>query len=84
MLERKPEKILEKAILGMLTRNNLRHKYIEPRLKIYAGPNHPHTGQINEGAQVLEKHPRKKTGDWHFGLKDGKYAESGTYQQGSK
>ena len=63
MLERKPENILRKAILGMLSRNNLRHKYIEPRLKIYAGPSHPHTGQINEGAQVLEKHPRKNTGD---------------------
>lgn len=84
MLERKPENILKKAILGMINRNNLRHKYIEPRLKIYAGPNHPHTGQLNEVAHALEKHPRKRTGEWHFGFKDGKYAENGTYQPGTK
>ncbi len=42
MLERKPESILKKAILGMLYRNNLREGYMEPRLKIYAGPDHPH------------------------------------------
>lgn len=84
MLERKPENILKKAILGMINRNNLRHKYIEPRLKIYAGPNHPHTGQLNETVNALEKHPRKRTESWHFGFKDGKYAESGTYQPGTK
>merc|ERR1712071_653618 len=28
MLERKPTEILRKAVLGMLTRTNLRHKYI--------------------------------------------------------
>lgn len=33
MLERKPEEVLKKAILGMLKRNNLRHQSIEPRLR---------------------------------------------------
>jgi len=84
MLERQPENILKKAILGMLSRNNLRHKYIEPRLKIYAGPNHPHTGQLPEGVSPLPPHPRKRMGDYHFGMKAGLYAESGSHQQGSK
>lgn len=67
MLERKPENILKKAILGMLNRNNLRHRYIEPRLKIYTGPEHPHGSDI----KLLPKHPRKRTGDFHYGLNKG-------------
>ena len=66
MLEKKPENILKKAILGMLSRNNLRHKYIEPRLKIYTGPNHPHGSQIT--TNPLPRHPRRRTGDFHYGL----------------
>jgi hypothetical protein len=84
MLERQPQNILKKAILGMLSRNNLRHKYIEPRLKIYAGPNHPHQGQLASGADVLPKHPRSRKGDYHFGFENGSYATDGSYQQGTK
>ena len=69
MLERKPENILKKAILGMLSRNNLRHKYIEPRLKIYTGPEHPHGSQIITAP--LPKHPRSRRGDFHYGLNKG-------------
>ena len=83
MLERKPEEILKKSILGMLNRNNLRHKYIEPRLKIYSGPNHPHTGQLPEDVEPLAKHPRKRSGSYHFGL-NGKYAPDKAYQEGYK
>ena len=68
MLERKPENILKKAILGMLNRNNLRHKYIEPRLKIYTGPEHPHVGQLTSDVTPLPKHPRSRKGDFHHGL----------------
>lgn len=83
MLDRQPENILKKAILGMLSRNNLRHKYIEPRLKIYAGPSHPHQSQLPDAiAKVLPKHPRKREGSFHYGFDGGKYAESGTYQHG--
>uniref|UniRef100_A0A7S3Q0X2 50S ribosomal protein L13 n=1 Tax=Chaetoceros debilis TaxID=122233 RepID=A0A7S3Q0X2_9STRA len=83
MLERQPEKILKKAILGMIHRNNLRHKYIEPRLKIYSGPNHPHTGQLPEGTKPLESHPRARKGEFNLGLKEG-YAASDSYQAGTK
>ena len=68
MLIRKPEDILRKAILGMIPRNNLRHKYIEPRLKIFTGPNHPHKGQLPENAVPMPPHPRKRSGLHHFGL----------------
>merc|ERR1712071_58216 len=69
MLQRKPEEILRKAILGMIPRNNLGHKYIEPRLKIFVGPDHPHKGQLPENVVPLPRHSRKRTSDDHFGLK---------------
>ena len=69
MLEKKPENILKKAILGMLSRNNLRHKYIEPRLKIYTGPDHPHEGQLLD-VTPMAKHPRSRRGDYHYGLNE--------------
>lgn len=68
MRDRKPEFILKKAILGMLYRNNLRQTYMQPRLKIYAGPDHPHKAQLPDGVQALPVHPRKRTGTHHFGL----------------
>ena len=73
MLERKPEAILKKAILGMLYRNNLRQSYMQPRLKIYAGPLHPHVAQL-AGVKPLPVHPRKRKGNFHFGLGD-KYSQ---------
>mmetsp|Transcript_15299 Transcript_15299/g.22423 ORF Transcript_15299/g.22423 Transcript_15299/m.22423 type:complete len:176 (+) Transcript_15299:172-699(+) len=82
MLEKKPENILKKAILGMLTRNNLRHKYIEPRLKIYAGSDHPHTGQLSAEVKPLPRHPRSRSGSYNFGLSGGTYAEKGSHQPG--
>jgi len=83
MLERKPEFILKKAILGMLYRNNLREGYMEPRLKIYAGPGHPHEAQLPEGVRTLPVHPRKRRGDYHFGL-GSKYSETPFQVGGSK
>lgn len=83
MREKHPDRILRKAILGMLPRNNLRHGYIEPRLKIYNGPTHPHIAQLPEGTEPLAKHPRANNGSYHFGLSDGKaYAKDGVYQEG--
>lgn len=80
MLERNPTKILRKAIVGMLYRNNLRQSYMERRLKIYTGPTHPHTAQLPEGTDVLPKHPRKRSGQYHFGLTT--YATPGSFQAG--
>ena len=83
MLQRKPTEILRKAVLGMLSRNRLRHKYIEPRLRIYEGPNHPHTAQLPPDiVKPMKPHPRKRMGDYHFGLEKGQYAPSGVAQAG--
>jgi large subunit ribosomal protein L13 len=49
MLQRKPERVIELAVRGMLPRNNLA-KHLLGHLKVYAGPEHPHGAQV--GASV--------------------------------
>src|ERR671936_648229 len=46
-LERRPTEVLRKAAKGMLPRNRLGRAQIG-KLKIYAGPEHPHTAQNPE------------------------------------
>ncbi len=44
MLDRRPEEVIRKAVKGMLPRNRLARKQIT-KLKVYAGPEHPHQAQ---------------------------------------
>jgi large subunit ribosomal protein L13 len=44
MLARKPHEVLRKAVKGMLPKNNL-GRHMLRKLKIYAGPEHPHQAQ---------------------------------------
>ena len=46
-LERRPTEVLRKAVKGMLPRNRLASQQIS-KLKIYAGPEHPHEAQKPE------------------------------------
>ena len=39
-----PERVIQAAVLGMLARNRLRRQLIK-KLKVYAGPDHPHQAQ---------------------------------------
>ena len=39
-----PERVLETAVRGMLPKNSLGRK-LQRKLKVYAGPNHPHAAQ---------------------------------------
>jgi large subunit ribosomal protein L13 len=43
-LERRPEEVIRKAVKGMLPRNRLARKQMT-KLKVYAGPEHPHIAQ---------------------------------------
>jgi large subunit ribosomal protein L13 len=43
-LDRRPTEVLRKAVKGMLPRNRLARQQIT-KLKIYAGPEHPHAAQ---------------------------------------
>jgi len=47
MLELQPEKVLEKAIRGMLPKNRLGEQMYR-KLFVYAGPEHPHQAQKPE------------------------------------
>jgi large subunit ribosomal protein L13 len=44
LLMRKPEFVIEKAVKGMLPKSPLGRK-IRSKLKVYAGPEHPHAAQ---------------------------------------
>ena len=46
-LERRPTEVIRKAVKGMLPRNRLSRAQIG-KLKIYAGPEHPHAAQSPE------------------------------------
>jgi large subunit ribosomal protein L13 len=52
MLERRPEEVIRLAVKGMLPRNRLARQQLT-KLKVYAGPDHPHEAQkpkaIDEG-----------------------------------
>jgi large subunit ribosomal protein L13 len=43
-LAKHPERVIEAAVKGMLARNRLRRQLIG-KLKVYAGPQHPHQAQ---------------------------------------
>jgi len=43
-LERRPEEVIRKAVKGMMPRNRLARKQLT-KLKVYAGPDHPHVAQ---------------------------------------
>jgi large subunit ribosomal protein L13 len=44
MLEQKPEDVIRLAVRGMLPKNRLSRKLVT-KLKVYAGPEHPHQAQ---------------------------------------
>lgn len=44
MLAVKPENVIETAVKGMLPKNRLARQQMK-KLKVYAGPEHPHTAQ---------------------------------------
>lgn len=46
LLASKPERVVERAVRGMLPRNRLGAQLYR-HLKVYAGPEHPHQAQVN-------------------------------------
>ena len=54
MLERRPEEVIRHAVKGMLPRNRLSRAQLT-KLKIYAGPEHPHEAQAPEPLDLERK-----------------------------
>ena len=53
-LEKKPEEVLRKAVLGMMAKNKLR-RYYARKLRIFPGENHLHTDMLPEGTEAINK-----------------------------
>jgi large subunit ribosomal protein L13 len=51
LLEKRPEEVIRKAVKGMLPRNRLARQQLR-KLKIYAGPDHPHQAQKPEQLEI--------------------------------
>jgi len=53
LLDSDPRKAVEKAVWGMLPKNRLSRKLIK-KLKVYAGPEHPHTAQKPQAFEITQ------------------------------
>ena len=51
MLERRPEEVVRTAVRGMMPRNRLSRAQLR-KLKVYAGPEHPHVAQQPQPMEV--------------------------------
>ena len=52
MLDEKPEELVKLAVKGMLPKNRLSRKLVT-KLKVYAGPEHPHDAQRPQPLAIL-------------------------------
>ncbi len=46
MMETHPDRVIEKAVFGMLPKNSLAKQKMRGKLKVYAGAEHPHAAQM--------------------------------------
>jgi len=53
LLASDPRRAVEKAVWGMLPKNKLSRQLIK-KLKVYAGPEHPHTAQKPQPYQITQ------------------------------
>jgi large subunit ribosomal protein L13 len=44
LVQKHPDRVVEKAIVGMLPKNKL-SRQVQRKLRVYVGPKHPHTAQ---------------------------------------
>jgi len=53
LLERRPERVIELAVRGMLPKNTIGRKQLK-KLKVYAGPEHPHGAQKPQPFEIKQ------------------------------
>src|SRR2546426_3282881 len=54
LLAQHPERVIEKAVWGMLPKTTLSRQKVKQMLKVYAGPTHPHAAQQPEPLAPVE------------------------------
>ncbi|HEX6058596.1 MAG TPA: 50S ribosomal protein L13 [Gemmatimonadaceae bacterium] len=55
MIEKHPERVIEKAVYGMLPKNALARQTIRRKLRVFAGAEHPHVAQQPKVLTLLKK-----------------------------
>jgi large subunit ribosomal protein L13 len=45
LIAKHPDRVIEKAVFGMLPKTSLARQKLRGKLKVYAGPEHPHAAQ---------------------------------------
>ena len=53
LLDSRPEKLVEKAVVGMLPHNTV-GRAMARKLKVYAGPEHPHAAQQPQPFEIVQ------------------------------
>jgi large subunit ribosomal protein L13 len=53
LLEKNPRRAVEKAVRGMIPKNSLGRQQLT-KLKVYAGPEHPHAAQKPQPFQITQ------------------------------
>ncbi len=52
VLAKHPDRVIEKAVFGMLPKNSLSRQKLRTKLKVYAGAEHPHQAQQPKPFQI--------------------------------
>lgn len=60
MMDKTPDRVIKQAVKGMLPKNSLGRQMLS-RLKVYAGPEHPHQAQVR-GSQKTEEATQESEG----------------------
>lgn len=53
LLDTRPDRVIERAVRGMLPKNTLGRKMLS-KLKVYAGPEHPHAAQKPVPFEIIQ------------------------------
>jgi large subunit ribosomal protein L13 len=60
LLARQPERVIKRVVRGMLPRNTLGRKMLT-KLKVYAGPTHPHAAQFRATEKQKQRTAEEQT-----------------------
>ncbi|MDX2193072.1 MAG: 50S ribosomal protein L13 [Gemmatimonadales bacterium] len=55
LLAKYPDRVIEKAVFGMLPKNSLAKQKLRTKLKVYGGAEHPHAAQQPKAYPIGEK-----------------------------
>ena len=60
LLAKHPDRVIEKAVFGMLPKNSLARQKLRGKLKVYAGAEHPHAAQQPKPYSIITRETAQK------------------------